>query len=137
MLKFYFKVRKRVTSVRKRTRKKNSIKSQKDYIEHKEMARVLVLERLEYFNQFYNLKWGRVSIKNVKTRWGSCSSKGNLNFSYKIIKLAPHLADYIIVHELCHLKEMNHAQAFWDLVAQQMPEYKALKNELAKIKLYN
>ncbi len=104
--------------------------SQKEYLLHKETARKLVHERLKYFNQFYGFKYNKVSIRNQKTRWGSCSKSGNLNFSYKLVLLPPHLSDYIIIHELCHLKEFNHSQAFWDLVAQQAPDYKKAINEL-------
>jgi len=85
---------------------------------------------LEYFNTFYNFKWGRVTIRNQKTRWGSCSKKGNLNFNYKIALLKPSQADYIIVHELCHLKEFNHGKNFWSLVAQTIPDYKEVRSSL-------
>lgn len=104
--------------------------STKKYLLHKESARKLVHERLEYFNQFYGFKYNKVAIRNQKTRWGSCSKRGNLNFSYKLALLPPHLADYIIVHELCHLKEFNHSQAFWDLVAQQFLDHKELRKKL-------
>ncbi|MCX6703519.1 MAG: M48 family metallopeptidase [Candidatus Zambryskibacteria bacterium] len=102
------------------------------YLEHKEVARKLVGERLEYFNTFYKFNIGRISIKNTKSRWGSCSRKGNLNFNYKIALLTPRQADYIIVHELCHLGQFNHSKKFWDLVAQSIPEYKKIHTELRK-----
>lgn len=117
-----------VSRIRRRV-KKPKIKSQ-NYLKYKKDAEVLVKERLEYFNQFYNFKWGRVAIRNQKTRWGSCSKKGNLNFNYKIALLTPLQADYIIVHELCHLKEFNHSKKFWDLVAQTIPDYKEVRNSL-------
>ena len=105
----------------------------------REQARKLILARLEYFNKFYNFKISRVSIKNQSTRWGSCSSKGNLNFNYKIIYLKPELADYLIVHELCHLGEFNHSKRFWALVAKTVPSYveinKKLKKTPVKLKL--
>lgn len=112
------------------TRRKGSTKS---YLLHKESACKLVRERLEYFNQFYGFKYNKVAIRNQKTRWGSCSKRGNLNFSYKLALLPPHLADYIIVHELCHLKEFNHSQAFWDLVGKQILNYKDLRNQIKNI----
>lgn len=90
----------------------------------------LVCARLEYFNQFYNLKYNKVSIRNQKTRWGSCSSRGNLSFNVKILFLSPELQDYLIVHELCHLKEFNHSKRFWDLVEKQIPNYKYLHNKI-------
>lgn len=71
-----------------------------------------------------------VRIRNSKTRWGSCSAKGNLNFHYKLVLLPPHLADYVIVHELCHLRELNHSLRFWSLVARHVPNYAYVRREL-------
>lgn len=101
-------------------------------VKKREEARVFVLGRLAYFNQFYNLKINRVAIKNTYRRWGSCSSKGNLNFNYKIIYLRPELADYLIVHELCHLGEFNHSPKFHALVAKTIPNYANINKELKK-----
>ena|SRR3990167_2239629 len=98
----------------------------------KEAARIFVLERINYFNQFYHFRIRRVAIKNQKTRWGSGSSKGNLNFNYKIIYLPKRLADYLIVHELCHLEQLNHSKKFWDLVSKTMPSYKRINKILKK-----
>lgn len=100
------------------------------YETYKEHARILAYERVAHFNAFYAFTWNRISIRNQKTRWGSCSAKGNLNFSYKLALLPSHLADYIIVHELCHLKELNHSDRFWNLVEQMIPNHKALRKEL-------
>lgn len=105
----------------------------KHYVENKESARALVLERLEYWNTFYDCIYNRVSIRNQKTCWGSCTAKGNLNFSYKLMFLPTHLMDYIIVHELCHLRELNHGRQFWSLVAETIPEYKTHIRELRTI----
>ena len=116
-----------------RRRRKRASSVTKHYLENKEAARALILERLAYFNQHYTYEWNRVSIRNQKRCWGSCSSKKNLNFSYKLLLLPPHLCDYIIVHELCHLKEMNHGKAFWQLVAETLPDYKTRVKELKQI----
>ncbi len=101
-----------------------------DYLRYREAARKLAHDRLAFFNQTYKLPYGRITIRNQRTRWGSCSKKGNLNFTYKIALLEPRLADYIIVHELCHVAQFNHSQAFWDLVAQTIPEHKTLRRQL-------
>jgi len=115
---------------KRRVRRKRTSTVTKHYLEHKELARSLTHTRLEYFNQHYNLPYKRVAIKNQRRCWGSCSSLKNLNFNYKIYFLPPHLRDYIIVHELCHLAELNHGQKFWNLVAQQIPEYQNCVAEL-------
>ncbi|MCA9365610.1 M48 family metallopeptidase [Candidatus Kaiserbacteria bacterium] len=118
---------------RYKRRKKRASSVTKHYTEHKELARELVLTRLNQWNQFYGLEWNRVAIRNQKTCWGSCTSLKNLNFSYRLLFLPPHLQDYIIVHELCHLSELNHSPAFWDLVAMTMPDYHMHKRELRAI----
>jgi predicted metal-dependent hydrolase len=115
--------------VRTRRRYHRAVVSPKDRI----AARVLVQSRLAYFNQFYQFSYNKVFIKSQRTRWGSCSSNANLNFNYRIITLPPDLQDYLIVHELCHLKEFNHSKAFWDLVALQIPNYQVLKTTLRAI----
>lgn len=106
---------------------------QAHYKTHKEAARELAHARLAHYNQFYGLTYHRVAIRNTRSRWGSCSSKQNLNFNYRILFLAPELQDYLIVHELCHLAEMNHGPQFWALVAQQVPDYKACIVRLKKV----
>lgn len=117
----------------KRTRRKRASSVTKHYLEHKEMARELVLARLVHFNQHYNFVWKRVAIRNQRRCWGSCSSQKNLNFSYKLLLLPSDISDYIIVHELCHLQEMNHGPNFWALVAEQMPGYKEKIKQLKSI----
>lgn len=106
--------------------------TKKDYTEYKNLAFVLAQKRIEYFNKIYGFKFNKINIKNQKTRWGSCSRKGNLNFNYKIALLPEKLSDYIIVHELCHLKEFNHSQKFWNLVAKMMPDYLEIRSELKR-----
>jgi len=124
-----FKRRRRTVGRRRRTR------VTKDYLKHKENARVLIAEKVERYNDVYGYSVRRISIRNQKTRWASCSEKGNLNFSYKILFLPEMFANYIIVHELCHLQELNHSQRFWDLVVQVFPNYKEIRKELRKYKI--
>ncbi len=105
-------------------------RGKKDYLKYKSRAYDLAGQRLEYFNQDYGFKFNRINIRNQKSRWGSCSRKGNLNFNYNIAFLPQNLADYIIVHELCHLGEFNHSKKFWHLVARAFPDFFNLRKEL-------
>ncbi len=104
--------------------------SRGEYMQHKEQARALAVSRLQLFNEKYGFSIKKISIKNQKTMWGSCSRKGNLNFHYKIALLPDYLADYIIVHELCHLEEFNHSRVFWGLVARSIPNHRELRGKL-------
>jgi hypothetical protein len=105
-------------------------RGRRDYLKYKEAARELVKAKLEIFNRHYRLSFKQMKIKNQKSRWGSCSRRGNLNFNYKISKLPEALADYIIVHELCHLAEFNHGGKFWQLVAQTIPDWRERRKTL-------
>lgn len=103
------------------------------YRRHKEQARVAVHARLSYFNRYYGHTYRRVFIKNSKSRWGSCSSAGNLNFNYKLIFLPQEVMDYVIVHELCHLAVFNHGPEFWELVGRALPNHKELRSALRRL----
>jgi hypothetical protein len=104
-----------------------------DYPNLKKTALELAQKKVAQFNEQYALSYRRISIRNQKTRWGSCSKLGNLSYNYKITLLPERLVDYIIVHELCHLKEFNHSRKFWDLVAQALPDYKQRRKEIKNI----
>lgn len=106
--------------------------SKAEYTEYKEKALILVKDRLEHYNKVYQFKYNKITIRNQKTRWGSCSKQGNLNFNYKIAILPELLADYIIVHELCHLGQFNHSDKFWSLVEKTVPNHLVLRRELKK-----
>lgn len=101
-----------------------------EYKQHKQAALELVKERVAHFSALYGFVPKRVSVGNARTRWGSCSRKGALMFSYRIVFLSEELRDYLIVHELCHLKEFNHSAKFWGLVAQTIKEWKVLRKQL-------
>jgi predicted metal-dependent hydrolase len=116
--------------VRRRIRIKNKKGSKSEYLKYKDQALILVKNKLEHFNQFYNFKYNKVTIRNQSTRWGSCSRRGNINFNYKLALLPENLVDYVIVHELCHLGEFNHSKDFWDLVARTIPDFKERRQEL-------
>ncbi len=104
--------------------------SKRDLERYKAAALVLAKARIEHFNQEYGFAFKKISIRNQKTRWGSCSKSGTISFNYKIALLPAHLADYIIVHELCHAGEMNHSRRFWALVEKAIPDYRQLRSEL-------
>ena len=80
--------------------------------------------QVRYFAQQMGVTYGRITIRNQQTRWGSCSSKGNLNFNCLLMLCPMEVIDYIIVHELCHRKEMNHSARFWAEVAAVLPDYR-------------
>lgn len=98
----------------------------------KKQAVSIVENRLLYFSANYKLSFNSISLINAKTRWGTCSSKKELAFNWRIIMLSPRLIDYIIVHELMHTLEQNHSEKFWKLVETVMPDYKKRKEELKK-----
>ena len=110
--------------------------SHNDYLKYKDKALELVKGRFEFYNKIYHFSFNKIYIKNQKTRWGSCSKKSNLNLNYKILFLPKDLQDYIIVHEICHLKEFNHSHKFWSLVGQALPNYLEIKKELRKRELF-
>jgi len=91
---------------------------------YRDKAKDCILERLEYYSKIINVKFNRVTLKEQKTRWGSCSSKGNLNFNWKIIMSPQWVIDYVIVHEMCHLKHLNHSKDYWKMVSLHYPDYK-------------
>lgn len=102
-----------------------------------EQAMEYIPGRVAYYAKQAGVDYGRITIRNQKTRWGSCSSKGNLNFNCLLMLTPPDVIDYVVVHELCHRKEMNHSRAFWEEVAKILPGYgkqvQWLKQEGGKI----
>lgn len=97
---------------------------------HKASAYAFLKNRVEYYNKIYGFSVAGISVRNQRTRWGSCSRKGNLSFNYRLRLLPQAFADYVVVHELCHLREFNHSPMFWALVAETLPGYKQLRKEL-------
>lgn len=79
--------------------------------------------RVAMYAERIGVSYGRITIRHQRTRWGSCSTKGNLNFNCLLMLTPPEVIDYVIVHELCHRKEMNHSTRFWALVASVLPNY--------------
>ena len=93
----------------------------------KEQALNYIPARVSLLAKKFGFVYNAVKIKDQQTRWGSCSNKKILSFNYRLMSFNKKAIDYVIIHELCHLKEMNHSQKFWKLVEEMMPDYKAQK----------
>lgn len=86
--------------------------------------------RVSYYGNLMGVTWGRITIRNQKTRWGSCSTRGNLNFNYRLYYLREDLLDYVVVHELAHRRYMNHSHEFWREVERYFPDYRECRRRL-------
>lgn len=102
---------------------------------HKAPALAFLKSRVDYFSRIYGFSVRQISIRNQRTRWGSCSRNGSLSLNYRLHLLPQACADYVVVHELCHLQEFNHSQKFWVLVANVLPDYKNARKELRRFAL--
>ena len=96
----------------------------------REQARKLIAERVKHFAPIVGVTYGQIAIRTQHTRWGSCSSKGNLNFNCLLALVPPEVLDYVVVHELCHRKELNHSARFWNEVERILPDYKTRRSWL-------
>lgn len=96
----------------------------------RKLAKKHIASRAEEFAEVHGFSFNTIRIKDTRTRWGSCSSLGNLNFNWKLVLVPPPSLDYVVIHELAHLKVMNHSNTFWDLVESMMPDYKVHKKIL-------
>jgi predicted metal-dependent hydrolase len=91
---------------------------------YKMQALKVISERCAWYAQKYGFTYQKIRLSSARTRWGSCSSRGALSFSWRLMMAPPVVLDYVIIHELVHTVEHNHAQGFWDKVAAIMPAYK-------------
>ena len=87
-------------------------------------AKPIITKKVRHFADKMGVEYGKITIRCQKTRYGSCSAKGNLNFNCLIMLMPEKIIDYVIVHELCHIKEMNHSRRFWNVVESVLPDYK-------------
>ena len=94
------------------------------------LALVDIPQRVKKYAPLVGVDYGRITIRMQKSRWGSCSSKGNLNFNCLLMAMPEEIRDYVVVHELCHRKQMNHSDKFWAEVEHVLPDYKASKKWL-------
>ncbi|MBV9576780.1 MAG: M48 family metallopeptidase [Gammaproteobacteria bacterium] len=96
----------------------------------KKKAQLYLTQSLAYFSEFTQLSYERLTIRDQQTLWGSCTAKKAISLNYKLLLLPKYLADYVIIHELCHTKHLNHSEKFWHLVAQYDPHCKQHRKEL-------
>lgn len=115
------KVKLQKENAMKRQEKREMPEAEKKY--YRNLAREVLGARTGYYARKMGVTYGRISIREQKTRWGSCSSAGNLNFNWKLVLMPPELLDYVVVHELAHRKEMNHLPRFWAIVEKELPDY--------------
>ena len=101
----------------------------------KKIAKQKIMEHVDYYSRRMEIDYGSISMRNQKSRWGSCSSKGNLNFNYRLAYLPEELLDYVVVHELAHRRHMDHSVAFWEEVETYYPAYKKCRQMLNDILL--
>ena len=97
---------------------------------YKKQAYAYVSKRVEYYKEIIGVTVTSVSIKSRKSQWGSCDSNGNLTFSWRLVMARPTAIDYVVIHELCHRKHMDHSRDFWNQVQKYMPEFKKEKEWL-------
>lgn len=99
---------------------------------YRRAAKEYIPARVAYYRQFTGGSYDRVIIRDQKTRWGSCSSNGTLSFNYRLMLAPPAVLDYVVVHELCHLKHMDHSASFWQAVENVLPDYRERRDWLKK-----
>ena len=97
-----------------------------------ELAKKIFAQKCREYAEIMGVTYGRITIREQKTRWGSCSSAGNLNFNWRLVEMPEEIIDYLVVHELAHRREMNHSKAFWAIVEQTLPDYKVRREWLRK-----
>lgn len=113
-------------------RRKEKLFTDDDIRKMKDEAKRVIPDRVKYYADIMGVTFGKITIKNQKTRWGSCSSKGNLNFNCLLMLTPDKVRDYVVIHELCHLKQMNHSKIFWAEVEKVMPDYKVYRQWLSQ-----
>ena len=91
---------------------------------YKREARKVFIERVEFYAKRYDFEYAKLKLSSARTRWGSCSSNGNINLTWRLVMMPREIIDYVVVHELSHLKEHNHSKAFWAQVEAILPDYK-------------
>ena len=104
--------------------------TQEQIIELKQKALLCIPQKVEYFAKRIGVKPAKITVRNQKTRWGSCSKSGSISINCLVMLMPGPVIDYVVVHELCHIKEMNHSKSFWREVERIIPDYKQRQNWL-------
>ena len=126
-------IQKYIEKIREQEAKKKETQGESvesEYLTNEEIKKLAdkalqhIPKRVSYYAKQIGVTYVKITIRNQKTRWGSCSSKGNLNFNCLLMLTPPEVIDYVVVHELCHRKEMNHSGVFWVEVEKVLPNYK-------------
>lgn len=126
-------IQKHIEKIREMKEKKKETQGESvesEYLTNEEIKKLAdkalqhIPKRVSYYAKQIGVTYGKITIRNQKTRWGSCSSKGNFNFNCLLMLTPSEVIDYVVVHELCHRKEMNHSVAFWAEVEKVIPNYK-------------
>lgn len=97
---------------------------------YQDQAKILLISRTQTMAHSFSLNYKSIKLSNAKTRWGSCSANGRINLSWRLIMAPPHVMEYVIAHELAHLKELNHSKKFWNIVEELYPNYKEARKWL-------
>ena len=129
LLDTYQKQKKKPAIIEKNDKDPQIIYLEKQY---KKAANDYFTKRVEYYIEKTGGTYTHISIRDQKTRWGSCSNSGTLSFNWRLMLAPPRVLDYVVVHELCHLTYMNHSKDFWNKVSQIMPDYKMYRDWLKK-----
>ena len=104
--------------------KKSGLLTEAQKLKMKGLAKEVFAAKTAHFARIMGVTYGRITIREQKTRWGSCSLAGNLNFNWKLLLAPDEVVDYVVIHELAHRREMNHSSRFYAVVAEIMPDYK-------------
>ena len=126
-------IERHLAKIRRRALEQPAPYTDQELATFKRSARADLIPRVERYAALMGLKYGQISVRAQKSRWGSCSAKGNLNFNCLLILLPEEVRDYVVVHELAHLREMNHSEMFWAEVEKIIPDYKLRRKELKEL----
>ena len=117
-------ISKKIEKQEKRMARFSSL-SDEDIKKLRKMAKNILSEKTSHYANIMGLKYGRITITSAKSRFGSCSAEGNISYSYRLMLYPEEAIDYVVVHGLAHLVEMNHSPAFYAIVAKVLPDYKS------------